>query len=567
MSHKNLFWSAFLLKGLCTISLLAVMVCGLQMSVKAVPFPQDDKSKKEQKKIREYQKDVKELIELKDYGVKKYLGKDEDDIDFRVRVNRAFNELRRSHQVQAFKVNTRPPLRVMGDLEGESGNSGARYNGAEAATAGAESLYDNPMLQDYISRVGHSLVPKNSRKLYAFRILQDPLPRAESLSTGTIYLSTGLLGMLDNEAQLAYIISHEIAHVEKDHWFYKALLPLAAEEKNLDKEKKRQRIGWLMALGGAAIGAKTGGAEGALAGTATGYTLGNMIGNIFIRNLDIAEWDIADEDDADRFAFENCLTNNYDVQEVPKLYGNLRNAVISDSRVGLGFMASLQHIEERNEVIKLLLGANDTLIKQLATQGKLTGSHSDFEVLLAELKRDNGVIAFYYDMFDMTRKNLEWSLRIRSDDAKSHYYLGRVLKLTARTPAEKERAQREFATAFKLDDERGSMPGIRLQQALSLMDLRDPTKNTEIANFLKEYIRLYKVNNGGTVPPNMDILYDYLAQVGDKNWFMAPTNNISTQDVGPVIVQTTGGPTTMGVPMKDPKDLKNKQGQPSPPKP
>ncbi|MBX7222172.1 MAG: M48 family metalloprotease [Blastocatellia bacterium] len=517
---------------------LVVVLLGLGSLPVSAETPQDDKNKKEQKKIREYQKDVKELIELKEYGVKKYTGKEEDDLEFRAQVNRAFAELKRGHQLQAFQINTRAPLRVLGELEGEGGNNAARNAGAQAAMNGVEALYDNPMLQDYVSRIGQALVPRNSKKLYAFRILQDPLPRAESLSTGTIYLSTGLIGLLDNEAQLAYIISHEIAHVEAEHWFYKAMLPLALEEKNQDKEKKRQKISLLTALAGAAIGAKTGGAEGALQGSYFGYGMGHAASDLFIRNLNITEWDIADEDEADRYAFANTINHFYDVQEIPKLYSNLRNAVVADSRVGLGFMSSLQHVEERNQAIGSLLGQHAQLIQQLASQGKLYGSHSDFEVLMAELKRDNGVVAFYYDMFDMTRRNLEWSLRIRTDDAKAHYYLGRVLKLTARTPEEKDRAQREFIAAHQLDDGRGSMPGIHLQLALALMDLRDPNKNGEIAGHLKEYIRLYKVNNGGSVPPNMDILYDYLGQVGDKNWFMPPTNNISTQDVAPVVVKT-----------------------------
>ncbi len=532
-----------LLRGIIELLILllaaGLIVLSLEIKATSAPYPQDDKTKKEQKKLREYSKDIKEVLELKDYGLKKLQGKEDADMDFKSDVVRAYNDMRRTHQLQAFRVNTRAPLRVMGDLEGEGGNFAARSSGAEASSGGMDALYDNPMLQDYVSRIGHRLVPQNSRKLYAFKILQDPLPRADSLSTGTIYLSTGLLGMLDNEAQLAYILSHEIAHVEMDHWFYQSMLPIALAEKNEDKEKKRQRIGALMALGGIALGAKSDGLQGAYQGASLGYGLGHLIGDLAIRDVKITEWNIADEDDADRFAFQNCLANGFDVQEVPKLFLNLYNAVLADQRVGLGFMSSLQHVYERNEGVKLLLKENENTIRQLSSQGKLIGSHSEFEVLMAELKRDNGVVAFYYDMFDMTRKNLEWSLRIRSDDAKAHYYLGRVLKLTSRTPEERERARREFATALKLDETRGSMPGIRLQQALSLLDTSDPTKFPEAVTYIKEYVRLYKLNNGGSVPPNMDILYDYMSQAGETAWFVPPTSNVTAQEVFPVVMKSS----------------------------
>lgn len=516
----------------------------------------DDKKDKEKqkKKLREYKKDVKEIIELKDYGFKKYNGKDEDDIDFKNDVDRDFAQLRRKHQVEAFRTNTAPPLRVMGDLEGEGGNRSAQAKGAEAAAGGA--LYDNPTLQDYISRVGHNLVPIDSKNLYAFRILQDPLPRAEALSTGTVYVSTGLLGMLDNEAQLAYILAHEIAHLEKNHWFTKALLPLALEEKNKDKAKKRARIGLIAGLAGGALGAKLGGAEGALLGGLGGLAGGGLLGGLLVRNLDITEWDTADEDEADKMAFDLCLKSTYDVRETPKLLAIIKNAVTSDKRIGLGFMGSPSHVDERVESVNFLLDINDSLIKTLSAQNSLIGSQSDFEVLMAEVKRDNAVLAFYYDMFSMTRKDLEWSLRVRSDDAKSHYYLGKVLKLTAKSKEEKERAMREIATALTLDRERGAYPGIRLQYALHLMDQKDVSKNPEAAKFIKEYVRLYKLNNYGGVPPNIDILYDYLTQVGDKTWFSPPTSNISTQDVSPVYVQATIDSTSKPLPIVF--DLSNK---------
>ena len=70
-------------------------------------------------------------------------------------------------------------------------------------------LYDNPILLRYVNTLGQRLVPRNSPNLYAFRLLLDPMPRAMSLSTGTIYVSTGLVSMLDNEAQLSYVLAHD----------------------------------------------------------------------------------------------------------------------------------------------------------------------------------------------------------------------------------------------------------------------------------------------------------------------------------------------------------------------
>jgi predicted Zn-dependent protease len=78
-------------------------------------------------------------------------------------------------------------------------------------------LYNNPILLRYVNSLGQKIVPAGSPNLYSFRLLLDPVPRAEALSTGTIYISTGLVALLDNEAQLAYVLGHEIAHVERRH--------------------------------------------------------------------------------------------------------------------------------------------------------------------------------------------------------------------------------------------------------------------------------------------------------------------------------------------------------------
>ena len=77
-----------------------------------------------------------------------------------------------------------------------------------------QRLYVNPVVQGYVNHVGQRLVPKNSTNVYTFRVLYDPIPKALTLSTGTIYISTGLLSMLDTEAELSYVLAHEIAHIE-----------------------------------------------------------------------------------------------------------------------------------------------------------------------------------------------------------------------------------------------------------------------------------------------------------------------------------------------------------------
>ena len=74
----------------------------------------------------------------------------------------------------------------------------------------------------YLFRVGSSLIPAGlvlENVNWKFRALRDPEPNAFALPNGSIYVTTGLLALLDNESQLAAIIAHELTHVMRRHTY------------------------------------------------------------------------------------------------------------------------------------------------------------------------------------------------------------------------------------------------------------------------------------------------------------------------------------------------------------
>lgn len=74
----------------------------------------------------------------------------------------------------------------------------------------------------YLRRVGQSLIPRElelERVSWKFRALRDPQPNALALPNGSIYVTTGLLTLIDNESQLAAIIAHELTHVMRRHTY------------------------------------------------------------------------------------------------------------------------------------------------------------------------------------------------------------------------------------------------------------------------------------------------------------------------------------------------------------
>jgi hypothetical protein len=135
-------------------------------------------------------------------------------------------------------------------------------------------------------------------------------------------------------------------------------------------------------------------------------------------------------------------------------------------------------------------------------------------------------------MFQMARENLEESLRIRSNDPYSHYYYGKVLKLTARSSTEKSRALNEFVTAIQLDRRR-VIAEPHLYRALSMIENKDPAQIKEVTDSLKQYVAIYQREHKGELPPNMEVIYDYMQEAGEMAWMASPAMNVRSATPGP----------------------------------
>ncbi|MCW8920959.1 MAG: M48 family metalloprotease, partial [Sedimenticola sp.] len=76
----------------------------------------------------------------------------------------------------------------------------------------------DPALISYVQGVGQRLAAVSDRKLpYEFVVLNDSTPNAWALPGGKIAVNRGLLLELDNEAELAAVLGHEIVHAAARH--------------------------------------------------------------------------------------------------------------------------------------------------------------------------------------------------------------------------------------------------------------------------------------------------------------------------------------------------------------
>jgi predicted Zn-dependent protease len=80
-------------------------------------------------------------------------------------------------------------------------------------------LADNASANRYVDRVGQRLAQNSTRPdlPYTFQVVRDKNVNAFATTGGFVYVTTGLLNAVDNEAQLAAVIAHEIGHIAERH--------------------------------------------------------------------------------------------------------------------------------------------------------------------------------------------------------------------------------------------------------------------------------------------------------------------------------------------------------------
>lgn len=445
---------------------------------------------------------------------------------FKRRADKAFEESNNDDMQRAFEMNVSAKSEVRRVIEDRF----RVYDG----------LYDNPVVQALANRVGQSVVPAQVQRLYTFKLVADPKPSAEALSTGTIWVSTGMVALMKNKAQLAYVLAHEAAHVYLNHHRQRVWMQLAQEEYNrqlkVNGESRVKSMIWKSvigaAIGGAIIGGVTGNgiggiAGGALTGSLLGVAGGAVLGSIGNpRALRPSDWNRFEEDEADRLAIDWLLASNIDVREVPAVFVALRDIGEQDPRIKLGFLGRTDRVRERLVTVQARLKSEESRTGLVNVRREL--SDSDFDQLLAEVQRDNGVFAFHYDMLETARANLRGAVAVKTKDPTALYFYARVLSQTARTAAERAEADSYFLQASQ-NDVRNYNYGSYLHRAIVKLGDTNASESDkqQAAAFLKSYVLGYHLSmldeeqaKDYRLPPHLEMVYDYMARAGDGRWVL-----------------------------------------------
>lgn len=162
----------------------------------------------------------------------------------------------------------------------------------------------------YLARIGKTLVPRGlelENVEWKFRALRDPVPNAFALPNGSIYVSTGLLALMDNESQVAAVLAHEITHVLRRHTYLQ----------NRSNRKKILAINIINAVG---VWNPVGGVAGAVIGIIATISPFIVVATIFGYSRDL-------EREADLKGVELMMNAEYPPEEMVKAFKLLSNDI------------------------------------------------------------------------------------------------------------------------------------------------------------------------------------------------------------------------------------------------
>jgi len=79
-------------------------------------------------------------------------------------------------------------------------------------------LFTDPVVNEYVNRVGQTIVRNSDAKVpFTIKLIDDDQVNAFALPGGYFFVNTGLILAAENEAELAGVMAHEIAHVAARH--------------------------------------------------------------------------------------------------------------------------------------------------------------------------------------------------------------------------------------------------------------------------------------------------------------------------------------------------------------
>jgi predicted Zn-dependent protease len=337
----------------------------------------------------------------------------------------------------------------------------------------SSGLFRDLVLDEYLTAMAYRLLPPGTLEAGvspSVHVLINPSLNAFAYPTGAIYVHSGLLAYLENEAQLATVLAHELAHVVHRH----AIRHLR-QERNKDLWKRIAVVttplivGPLLAPIGISVSGtnpaillQRPGVEDVLTDQALDASLElatrrpptgrfDQTTALFARTqpqlallASVQSYQPSLMAEADRFAVEALARAGYDPEEANRTLAHLQTVAHSQAAQEPFWWGRPTVYGARRQALRQVMAALPSTAHGPAPQ--LSGGDA-YQKRIRLLLRENAWAELKVGRIDAAIVQLDRVLRLHPNDAVAHYYRGRAYTAKASNADELQHAVAAYIKA------------------------------------------------------------------------------------------------------------------------
>ena len=284
-----------------------------------------------------------------------------------------------------------------------------------------DALYRDQALLKYLNSIVARLLSKTLRDPALrprVRVVKAPQVNAFALPNGALYMTMGLLARLENEAQAATIVGHELVHYLNRH----ALKEVRTQENT---------------AGIAAV---------------VGIVLAGVTGPVAVQLMADASvaWYSRDlEIEADVEGFRLMQEAGYDPKQAPLVFEHLLQVSEEDGEEQHGVFASHPKLRERRDTMRRLAAAEQ---ERTPTQTKPFAGDAGYMAKVETLRLDNAALDVQRGRHKIAEAAVERHLSLNPRSARAHFLRGEIIRMSPADDQTTARAMAAYRRSVGLPD-------------------------------------------------------------------------------------------------------------------
>jgi beta-barrel assembly-enhancing protease len=295
---------------------------------------------------------------------------------------------------------------------------------------GSHKMWEDPLLDAYLSDIVQRLVAQAHPRpfVYSLRVVNEGSVNAFTFGGGLLYVNAGLIARMENEAQLAMVLAHEIAHVTESH-----------VTKGIEGTYGIQLLGEIARV--------TAVSTGAAAKTQIPPALLDKTYEYSMK-ASVSGHGRANESEADVVGLEYMVKAGYDPREAPGTFEQLMKEYGDQTALQNFFYGD--HPTNKARIEKLTGLVQSKYSQDLETR-KLITNTAEFKQRTRELVVEVGRLDYERKKFKTATAMFEKALLANNKDHLSHYYMGKIASETGGS-AGLQQAVTHLTTAVQLNE-------------------------------------------------------------------------------------------------------------------